>query len=70
MIPKESEQFGFYNDNQSKVVSPVQDLPIWSNLGLDALDAAGKLVFLDTDGDHLQFSDAWFTEYIVPYLQN
>jgi len=70
VIPKESEHFGFYNDDQSKVISPCQDLPIWNNLGLKTLNDGGKLIFLSTDGDHLQFSDAWFTENIIPYLEN
>ena len=38
-------------------------------IGLRALDEAGKLVFLDTDGNHLIFTDEWFIENIVlPYL--
>lgn len=37
-------------------------------LGLAAMDKAGKLVFLATKGDHLQFTQEWFDENLLPYL--
>lgn len=37
-------------------------------LGLAAMEAAGKLDFLATEGDHLQFTDEWFNAKLVPYL--
>lgn len=38
-------------------------------LGLAAMDRAGKLVFLATAGDHLQFTREWFTQNLLPYLR-
>ena len=33
------------------------------------MDADGKIVMIDCPGDHLQFSDTWFTENIIgPYF--
>ena len=38
-------------------------------LCVQALDEEGKLDLLDCPGDHLQFTDAWFTENIIhPYF--
>ena len=38
-------------------------------LCFQALDEEGKLDLLDCPGDHLQFTDAWFTENIIhPYF--
>uniref|UniRef100_A0AAQ6A3N9 Uncharacterized protein n=1 Tax=Amphiprion ocellaris TaxID=80972 RepID=A0AAQ6A3N9_AMPOC len=38
-------------------------------LGLAAMDKAGKLVFLATEGDHLQFTREWFNANLLPYLR-
>jgi len=38
-------------------------------LGLKAMDENKQLVFLQADGDHLQFSTEWFNQNIIPYLQ-
>lgn len=38
-------------------------------LGLQAMDKAGKLHFLVADGDHLRFTQEFFDEKIIPYLQ-
>lgn len=38
-------------------------------LGLAAMDRAGKLVFLATEGDHLQFTREWFDQNLLPYLR-
>ena len=38
-------------------------------LCFQALDEEGKLDLLDCPGDHLQFTDVWFTENIIhPYF--
>ena len=39
-------------------------------LGLKVMDENGQLVFIATDGEHLQFSTAWFNENILQYLQD
>lgn len=30
----------------------------------------GKLIFLQTEGNHLQFTNQWFTEHIIPFLED
>ncbi|KAJ0003631.1 hypothetical protein NQD34_008729 [Periophthalmus magnuspinnatus] len=39
-------------------------------LGLAAMDKAGKLVFLKTEGDHLQFTREWFVDNLIPFLRS
>lgn len=50
-------------------VLPPTSIPMQDRLGLAAMDKAGKLVFLATDGDHLQFSREWFNAHLLPYLR-
>ena len=38
-------------------------------LGLAAMEKAGKLVFLATDGNHLQFTEKWFNDNLLPYIR-
>lgn len=38
-------------------------------LGLAAMEKAGKLVFLASEGDHLQFTREWFDTNLLPYLR-
>lgn len=38
-------------------------------LGLQEMDKAGKLHFLSADGDHLQFTEEFFDEKIIPFLK-
>uniref|UniRef100_H2YIF6 palmitoyl-CoA hydrolase n=1 Tax=Ciona savignyi TaxID=51511 RepID=H2YIF6_CIOSA len=47
----------------------VQPIASEDQLGLKIMDNNGQLVFLATDGDHLQFSNEWFIANIIPYLQ-
>uniref|UniRef100_A0A3P8RJR6 Palmitoyl-protein thioesterase 1 n=1 Tax=Amphiprion percula TaxID=161767 RepID=A0A3P8RJR6_AMPPE len=42
---------------------------VQDRLGLAAMDKAGKLVFLATEGDHLQFTREWFNANLLPYLR-
>lgn len=69
--PRESEWFGFYKENSTSVTYTLQQSRLYKEdlLGLKAMDHAKKLVFLKTEGDHLQFSNQWFIKNIVkPYL--
>jgi len=69
--PRESSHFEFYEEGSGKTKVPLRDSPLYTEdrLGLKTLDEAGKLVTLDCPGDHLQFTDAWFTENIIhPYF--
>jgi len=71
--PKESEWFGFYVAGQDKEVFTLQDSPLYQEdwLGLKELDESGKLHFIGTEGNHLQFTEEWFINTIVwPFLNN
>ncbi|XP_043206179.1 palmitoyl-protein thioesterase 1-like [Amphibalanus amphitrite] len=67
VVPRESSHFGFYALGQDQVVVPLQQTPIYTEdyLGLQQLDADGKLAMLETEGDHLQFSIDWLVENII-----
>ncbi|RDD40136.1 Palmitoyl-protein thioesterase 1 [Trichoplax sp. H2] len=70
--PKASEWFGFYKENSTSETFTLQQSRLYKEdwLGLKAMDHAKKLVFLKTEGDHLQFSNKWFIQNIVnPYLK-
>ncbi|XP_072273743.1 palmitoyl-protein thioesterase 1 [Pyxicephalus adspersus] len=68
--PPDSEWFGFYRPGQGKEIIPLQESSLYTEdrLGLKEMDKAGKLVFLAADGNHLQFSEEWFNEKILPFL--
>jgi palmitoyl-protein thioesterase len=71
--PRESEWFEFYAPGQDKQIIPLRNSTLYKEdwLGLAKLDQAGRLHFLEVDGDHLQFSATWFLDSIVqPYLAN
>lgn len=68
VLPAESEWFGFFEDGSLEKVVPAKKLAVWKNLGLEYLNEQGRLHFLSTVGDHLQFTDEWFVENIVPFL--
>jgi len=71
VIPRESSWFGFYTPGQDTEVQDMRETSLYTEdrLGLAELDAAGKVALLSVDGDHLQFSDEWFTQNIIePYL--
>uniref|UniRef100_A0A672KWG2 Palmitoyl-protein thioesterase 1 n=1 Tax=Sinocyclocheilus grahami TaxID=75366 RepID=A0A672KWG2_SINGR len=69
--PVDSEWFGFYKPGQDKELETLQESAIYTEdrLGLVEMDSAGKLVFLATDGDHLQFTREWFNDNLLPYLR-
>jgi palmitoyl-protein thioesterase len=71
--PKESEWFGFYNPGQDKTIFTLQESQLYQEdwLGLQEMDSQGKLTFLATIGDHLQFTEEWFIDNIItPFLKN
>ena len=69
--PRDSEWFGFYKPGQAKQLYTLQESPLYQKdlLGLKAMDKAGKLHFLTSNGDHLQFTDEWFIKEIIPYFK-
>jgi palmitoyl-protein thioesterase len=70
VIPRESSWFGFYKPGQDQELQTLQESVLYTEdrLGLRALDEAGKLHFITSEGDHMQFTDEWFIENIIPYL--
>ncbi|KAF2355833.1 Palmitoyl protein thioesterase [Trinorchestia longiramus] len=70
VIPRESSWFGFYKPGQDQELQTLQESTLYTEdrLGLKALDEAGKLHFITSEGDHMQFTDEWFIENIIPYL--
>jgi len=70
VIPRESEWFGWYENGNDKVAIPLQQTALYTEdwIGLKQLDADGKLVFIQTDGDHLQFTWGWFQTNIEPFI--
>ncbi|XP_073678296.1 palmitoyl-protein thioesterase 1 isoform X2 [Garra rufa] len=69
--PVDSEWFGFYKPGQDKELETLKESAIYKEdrLGLAEMDSAGKLVFLASDGDHLQFTREWFNENLLPYIR-
>jgi palmitoyl-protein thioesterase len=68
VYPKESEQFGGYKWGTNSTVFTMREAPFYLNdsFGLRSLDQAGKVQLLSYMGNHLQFSDQWWNENIVP----
>ena len=66
----ESEWFGFYKPGQDKEVQLLEETSLYINdtIGIRKLKQQGKVTFLEVPGDHLQFTDAWFIENIIPFL--
>ena len=70
VVPPESSHFGYYQPGQDQDVVDMHQLPVYTDnrIGLREMDEQGKLVMLSTDGDHLQITEDFFAEQIVPYL--
>ena len=71
--PRESSHFEFYTPGQADVILPLRESPLYTEdrIGLKALDEAGRLVFMEVEGNHLEFSRQWFIDEIVNvYLTN
>ncbi|XP_056154944.1 palmitoyl-protein thioesterase 1 [Lampris incognitus] len=69
--PVDTEWFGFLKTGQAKETETLQESSLYKEdrLGLAAMDKVGKLVFLASEGDHLQFSREWFNANLLPYLR-
>ncbi len=70
VVPRDSSWFSFYNGS---ALLPLEDQALYKQdwLGLREMDEAGKLFFLDIEGEHMQFSFDWFeAEIIHGYLES
>jgi palmitoyl-protein thioesterase len=72
VTPHESEHFGFYEENDTTKIIPLRESKLYVNdlLGLKTMDEQSRIKFLESDTDHLQFTDKWFIDNIIPYLQD
>eukprot|EP01111_Echinosteliopsis_oligospora_P001179 TRINITY_DN1165_c0_g1_i1.p1 TRINITY_DN1165_c0_g1~~TRINITY_DN1165_c0_g1_i1.p1 ORF type:complete len:302 (-),score=69.29 TRINITY_DN1165_c0_g1_i1:19-924(-) len=70
--PRESEWFGFYKEGQDKITIDVNQTALYLNdtIGLKTLMDSDKVDFISCVGDHLQFTDQWFIENLVPLINN
>jgi len=66
VYPKDSEWFGSYEDGNWNVVLPMNATSwyIQDSFGLKTLDAANKITYYETDGDHLQFNTTSMLHWI------
>jgi len=70
--PRESEWFWWYAEGQDKIVVDVTNTTLYTEdwIGLKYLMDNNKVEFLGCPGDHLQFTDEWFTTNLIPYANN
>jgi len=68
IYPKESEWFQQLNLDGSVQALADSDFYKNDNIGLRALDEAGKVIYSSVVGDHLQFSEDYVNDTIVPFL--
>ncbi|RUS92111.1 hypothetical protein EGW08_000135 [Elysia chlorotica] len=69
--PKESEWFGFYNEGQGVKLYNMTQSKLYQQdlIGLKELNESGRIALLESPGDHLQFTDAWFEANILKFLK-
>ncbi|KAI6237160.1 Palmitoyl-protein hydrolase 1 [Aphelenchoides besseyi] len=73
VVPKESEWFGFFPENNSTHVVPMNETDFYKKdvLGLKTLNESGRLHLLSVDGNHLQIGEQYFIDKIVKrYFMN
>uniref|UniRef100_A0A182W825 Palmitoyl-protein thioesterase 1 n=1 Tax=Anopheles minimus TaxID=112268 RepID=A0A182W825_9DIPT len=68
--PLETQWFGYYIPGQDKETQQLNetDLYIQDLIGLKEMDEDNKIVFLECEGNHLQFTKEWFREKLFVYL--
>lgn len=51
-------------------IEPLQNSLLYTDdrLGLRDMEANGQLVFVESPGNHLQFTEPWFVQHILPVL--
>ncbi|KAI6199673.1 Palmitoyl-protein thioesterase 1 [Aphelenchoides besseyi] len=73
VVPKESEWFGFFPENNATHVVPMNQTDFYKKdvLGLKTLNESGRLHLLSVDGNHLQIGEQYFIDKIVKqYFMN
>lgn len=67
VIPIHSQHFETYAPGNDTTIVPLRESKIYKEdwIGLKKLDEAGRLVFIDVPGDHIEYDTNWFIETIV-----
>ncbi|XP_049277615.1 palmitoyl-protein thioesterase 1 [Anopheles funestus] len=68
--PLVSQWFGYYKPGQDKETQQLKDtrLFIEDRLGLKKMNEKNQIVFLECEGNHLQFTKEWFRAQLFIYL--
>ena len=71
VIPRETSHFGFYRDGTNNPVVQMEETNLYEDdlLGLKKMNEDGKIHRYIHEGHHMSFSDEFFLEYIIPFLQ-
>ncbi|EAA07412.4 AGAP001058-PA [Anopheles gambiae str. PEST] len=69
--PLQTQWFGYYKPGQDKEIQGLKETNIYieDRLGLKKMDDQNKIVFLECEGNHLQFTKEWFRENLFSYLK-
>ena len=72
VVPRGTEWFGFYELGQAQTMLNYNETQLYQEdwIGLKTLDENGKVDFLVSEGDHLQFSDKFLYDIIKNYLSD
>jgi len=67
VLPKESEWFGYYPENNANATVELEQTPLYREdwIGLRTLKESGRLHLLAVDGMHLQMSSQLFVEEVI-----
>ncbi|GAM19389.1 hypothetical protein SAMD00019534_025640 [Acytostelium subglobosum LB1] len=72
VIPRESEWFGWYAPGQARDLIPMEETQLYTEdwIGLQYLNNEGRVTKIGCEGNHLQFTEPWFIQNLIPYLNN
>lgn len=72
VYPYESEQFGGYKWGTKDTLFTIKEGEIYTDdlIGLKELDAQGKLGFNSYPGQHVQFSQTFWDNEVLPFFNN
>ena len=70
IFPHESESFGFYKDSTRKSIVPMREQKVYleDTFGLKQLDNQGKLIFLQSNSQHVILSDDFIKMNLTKYI--
>ena len=67
VVPIESEHFSFYAPGSDSEIVPLQKSRLYTEdwIGLKKLEKSGRLVFIEVEGDHIEYETNWYKTRIV-----